>query len=65
MPGSGSPEAAATAGAADDKGMSLGSLDFDKILDEDVLRHKSTVMSCALVMPALLQSIWVFCIWKC
>jgi hypothetical protein len=53
LPGGGSglgPEAAAA--AADDEGVSLGSLDFDEILDEDVLRHKSTVVNRAPVMMA-------------
>ena len=48
LPGGPGPEAA----AADDEGVSLGSLDFDEILDEDVLRHKSTVVNRAPVMMA-------------
>ena len=38
--------------AAADEGVALGSLDFDEILDEDALKHKSTVVNRAPVMMA-------------
>ena len=37
---------------AADEGVALGSLDFHEILDEDVLKHKSTVVNRAPVMMA-------------
>lgn len=37
---------------AADEGVALGSLDFDEILDEDALKHKSTVVNRAPVMMA-------------
>jgi hypothetical protein len=37
---------------AADEGVALGSLDFHEIMDEDTLKHKSTVVNRAPVMMA-------------